>query len=44
MEIQNSKVYVLLDERNRVLRCEGGYTATLRASNDIAGVAFGFCV
>nr|DAG35249.1 MAG TPA: hypothetical protein [Caudoviricetes sp.] len=26
MEIQNSKVYVLLDERSRVLRCEGGYT------------------
>ena len=26
MEIQRSKVYVLLDERNRVLRCEGGYT------------------
>ena len=26
MEIQKSKVYVLLDERNRVLRCEGGYT------------------
>lgn len=25
-EIQKSKVYVLLDERNRVLRCEGGYT------------------
>ncbi len=28
MEIQNSKVYVLLDERNRVLRCEGGYTVS----------------
>ena len=26
METQKSKVYVLLDERNRVLRCEGGYT------------------
>lgn len=26
MEIQRSKVYVLLDERSRVLRCEGGYT------------------
>lgn len=26
MGIQKSKVYVLLDERNRVLRCEGGYT------------------
>lgn len=26
IEIQKSKVYVLLDERNRVLRCEGGYT------------------
>lgn len=26
MEIQKSKVYVLLDERSRVLRCEGGYT------------------
>lgn len=26
MEIQKSKVYVLLDEQNRVLRCEGGYT------------------
>lgn len=26
MEIQKSKVYVLLDEKNRVLRCEGGYT------------------
>lgn len=25
-EISKSKVYVLLDERNRVLRCEGGYT------------------
>lgn len=25
-EIQKSKVYVLLDERNRVLSCEGGYT------------------
>lgn len=25
-EIQKSKVYVLLAERNRVLRCEGGYT------------------
>lgn len=25
-EIQKSKVYVLLDERSRVLRCEGGYT------------------
>ena len=25
-KIQKSKVYVLLDERNRVLRCEGGYT------------------
>jgi hypothetical protein len=28
MEIQKSKVYVLLDERNRVLRCEGGYTVS----------------
>ncbi len=26
MGIQKAKVYVLLDERNRVLRCEGGYT------------------
>lgn len=26
MEIRKSKVYILLDERNRVLRCEGGYT------------------
>lgn len=26
MEIQKSMVYVFLDERNRVLRCEGGYT------------------
>lgn len=26
MENLKSKVYVLLDERNRVLRCEGGYT------------------
>lgn len=26
MEIQKSKVYVLLDERSSVLRCEGGYT------------------
>ena len=26
IEISKSKVYVLLDERNRVLRCEGGYT------------------
>lgn len=26
MEIQKSKVYVLLDERSRILRCEGGYT------------------
>ena len=26
MEIQKSKVCVLLDERNRVLHCEGGYT------------------
>ena len=25
-EIQKSKVYVLLDERSRVLCCEGGYT------------------
>lgn len=25
MEIQKSKVYVLLDERSLVLRCEGGY-------------------
>lgn len=25
-EIQKSKVYVLLDDRSRVLRCEGGYT------------------
>lgn len=26
MENLKSKVYVLLDERNRVIRCEGGYT------------------
>lgn len=26
IEIPKSKAYVLLDERNRVLRCEGGYT------------------
>lgn len=26
MEIQKSKVYVLLDERSCVIRCEGGYT------------------
>ena len=26
MEMQKSKVYVLLDERSCVLRCEGGYT------------------
>ena len=26
IKIQKSKVYVLLDKRNRVLRCEGGYT------------------
>ena len=26
MENLKSKVYVLLDERNRVLRCDGGYT------------------
>lgn len=26
MEIQKSKVYVLLDERSRVLRCEGQYS------------------
>ncbi len=26
MENIKSKVYVLLDERNRVLRCEGGYS------------------
>lgn len=26
MKIPKSKVYVILDERNRVLRCEGGYT------------------
>lgn len=26
MEIQKSKVYVLLDERSRIIRCEGGYT------------------
>ena len=25
-ETSKSRVYVLLDERNRVLRCEGGYT------------------
>lgn len=25
-EISKSKVYVLLDERSRVIRCEGGYT------------------
>lgn len=27
-EIKKSAVYVLLDERNRVLRCEGGYTVS----------------
>ena len=26
IEIPKSKVYVLLDERSRVIRCEGGYT------------------
>ena len=26
MEIHKSKVYLLLDAQNRVLRCEGGYT------------------
>lgn len=26
MDETKSKVYVLLDERNRVLRCEGGYS------------------
>lgn len=26
MEIQKSKVYVLLDERSRIIHCEGGYT------------------
>lgn len=26
IEIPKSRVYVLLDERNRVTRCEGGYT------------------
>lgn len=26
MENTKSKVYVLLDERNRITRCEGGYT------------------
>ena len=26
IEIQKSKVYVLLDSQNRVTRCEGGYT------------------
>ena len=26
MEIQKSKVYVLLDEKSRIIRCEGGYT------------------
>ena len=25
-DIQKAKVYVLLDENNRVLRCEGGYS------------------
>lgn len=29
IEIPKSKVYVLLDERSRVLRCEGGYTRTI---------------
>ena len=33
MEIQKSKVYVLLDERSRVIRCEGGYTTPV----DLAG-------
>lgn len=28
MGIQKAKVYVLLDERNRVIRCEGGYTVS----------------
>lgn len=26
MDEYKSKVYVLIDERNRILRCEGGYT------------------
>ena len=26
MEENKSKVYIKLDEQNRVLRCEGGYT------------------
>ena len=26
MEILKSKVYIKVDERNRILRCEGGYT------------------
>ena len=26
IEIQKSRVYILLDAQNRVLRCEGGYT------------------
>lgn len=26
IEIPRSKVYVLLDERSRIVRCEGGYT------------------
>ena len=34
MEIQKSKVYVLLDERSRVLRCEGGYT--MRNIDDVS--------
>jgi hypothetical protein len=26
LKMPKSRVYVLLDERNRILRCEGGYT------------------
>lgn len=26
MELNQSKVYIRIDERNRILRCEGGYT------------------
>lgn len=38
MEIQKSKVYVLLDEKNRVLRCEGGYT--MSNINDVSKWTF----
>ena len=33
METMKSKVYVLTDERNRIIRCEGGYTTPA----DLAG-------